>query len=230
MSARAAFADLLRQADHRMVAHWVRAISVSPDRVRRQLRAQGLPFWDGEDRPDMNEVDRTANWCIQQARANGRVLGGVAGLGGLASIPPEALAQIVATIRLGQRLCIVYGFDLDTDRGRMALWSALAAGWQVTLPEQGPVGMRVSDLPGVLVPGVGQPQDVMGQMMHTVVRSASWGLARRVSRLVPLVGAGVSADSGGQAMDGIGRRMRDVLRSRRATAPLLDIEDAIEVV
>ena len=230
MSVRTAVVELLRQADHQMVAQWVRAISVSPERVRRQLRAEGRVFVDGHSPVELTEVDRTAAWCVSQARANGRVLGGVAGLGGLASIPPEALTQIVATIRLGQRLCLIYGFDPQTDRGRMALWSALAAGWEVSLPEQGPVGMRVSDLPGVLVPGVGQPQDVMGQMMHTVIRSASWSLATRASRLVPVLGAGVSADTGGRTMDEIGGRMRDALRARWATHPLQIIEDAVEVL
>ena len=52
-------------------------------------------------------------------------------------VPPEAALSIVLVIRMIQRLCVVYGFDPETDRGEAALTRTLAAVWNVTLPEGG---------------------------------------------------------------------------------------------
>lgn len=224
-------ADLLHQMDHRLLAGWYQAVSVPAARVRRHLRAAHRPFIDrdSDQLPSLEELDQTARWLIAQSSSHVSAFGGVAGLAGLVSVPPEAAATAVAGIRLGQRLAVVYGFDPETDRGRMALWRALAAGFQVDLPERGPMGTRASDLPAVLAPGWVSPRTVGSALAARILRRAV-GMVVGPTRALPVWGAGDGARGGKRRIDDIGERMRRVLR-QLADAPVgrAAVEDAEEV-
>lgn len=226
-------ADLLRELaehmDSRLLEGWLHTVSVPSPRVRSSLRSAGRPFVEhGSPRPSEADLEATAAWVVGQARWTGGTMGGLAGLGGAASVPPEILATVVHGLRLGQRLCIVYGFDPQTDRGRMVLWRTLAAGFDVELPPQGPVGLRLSELPAVLGPRDGVAT-VGGALARAVVRRSAWMVVGRLSRMVPLVSAGLSASDGQRRMAEIGARMSAALRrTAEAPAPAAP-EDALEL-
>lgn len=223
-------ADLAQHADERLLAGWYRAISVNPDRVRRQLKASGHHWLDpAVGTTDLRELDRSATWVIAQSRFGATTIGGVAGMAGAAGVPTEVLAQFVSTLRMAQRLALVYGFDPSTDRGRMALSRALAAGFDVDLPEKGPVGMRVSDLPSVVAPSLISPRTVGTGLLGSILRKSAWTLAARVSRLVPVAGAGVAALDARRDRAEIGERMRLVLRQLAEVKALGLVEEAVEV-
>lgn len=225
--------DMMSRVDDRLVAGWYRTMSVQTAREQRRLRTARRPFIDPkqEVKPSLSELDATAHWVIQQSRFNAAALGGFAGLGGIASVPPEIAASIVAVLRLGQRLAIVYGFDPDSDRGQMALWRALAAGYDVDLPDRGPVGIRVSDLPAIVAPRALAPRTVGGNLAAQIVRKSAWMIAGRITRLLPVMSSGSGAMRSRQTMGEIGERMRTVFR-QMAEVPLASqslLEDALEV-
>jgi hypothetical protein len=222
--------DLLRAADERLLSGWYRAISVPAESVRQQLRQSGLAYLDPTSgQADLSELDRSARWVIDQARHGATALGGIAGLGGLASVPPEVVAQLVSGIRLGQRLAVIYGFDPATDRGRMALFRALADGYEVELPEGGPVGMRISELPSIVAPAFLQPRTVPAALIGEIIRKSAWTLAARLTRVVPVISAGSSAVHARRGIAETGRRMHQTLRKLAGLRPSRLIEEAVEV-
>lgn len=228
----ALFLDALDRADATLVAGWYRAVSVPTERVRAWLRFRRLPFADpaSADTPRLGELDGTADVVIARAAAAAGTLGGAAGVAGMASVPPEAVATVVLVLRLGQRLCVVYGFDPGTDRGQMALARALAAAWQVELPETGAFGLRVSEIPAMFRPGA-SPRAVGARLARAMAVGAIGWVASRITRLVPLVSAPAHALDHRAKIGEAGRRMVAVLR-RLADAPdgpPLLVEDAEEV-
>ena len=225
--------SLFRRADQRLVGEVVSAVSVDTDETRERLRVARRPFLDPAEtvRPSWAEVEQTSEFVIRQARVKVGALGGMASLAGLLSVPPEVVATAVAGLRLAQRLAIIHGFDPDTDRGEMAVFRALAAGFEVSLPERGAMAVRVSDLPKlVLQRTVPDPASAGGTLVASVARQSASLVGRRVTRLVPVVFSGWSAVAARDRMDDIGRRMAAVLR-RLAEAPEVgaNVEDAVEV-
>jgi len=221
------------RVDRRLVGEVVAAVSVPAERVRQQLHDSGLACLDPSrsDGPGLAELDGAADHLIQQASLGASALGGFAGLGGAATIAPQAAATAVAIVRLAQRLAVVYGFDPDTDRGRMALWRALAAGLEIDLPKRGATGLRFTELPRVVGPRLPDPN----QAGLVLARGLVWRSVRlvggRLGRLVPVVSSAGSAVRGRRRMREVGDRMKAVLR-RLAEAPLpreAGIEDAHEV-
>jgi hypothetical protein len=222
----------LRQADARAVDLAYAAVGVSTEAIRRRLGASGRVFFtrDGPA-PPTEALDRTADWLIEQSAASSATLGGVAGLGGLLSVPPEVGAFLVASLRLAQRLAVVYGFDPETERGRMAVAQALAEGFEVALPPRGLMGTKASDVVRALVSRSPSQERVGGQLALGVVLGATRMMGGRLARLVPVVSSGVSAVDNRRRTLVVGARMRDALR-RQAELPWSPaglIEDATEL-
>lgn len=220
--------ELLERADADVVAGLYHAVSIDPDRVRRQLRTAGRPYADpAGPSPSLGELDATARWVVSQARFKTSALGGFAGLAGAASVPPEIAAQGIALVRLAQRLAVVYGFDARTDRGRTALWRALASGLEIPLPD-GPIALRTSDLPALLVPRV-VPRSVGTALAHAVVFESVRYVSGRFGRFFPLISSAFSARDARQRTEEIGERMIEVLRRLSEPGAMPLVEDACEV-
>jgi hypothetical protein len=220
--------DLLHRADADLMAGGYHAVSVDAERVRRQLRTAGRAYVDpGSPSPSLADLDATAHWIVGQSRFTSGALGGLAGLAGAASVPPEIAAQGVGVVRLAQRLAVVYGFDPSTDRGRTALWRALAAGLSVEVSD-GPVALRVSDVPALLRPHVGA-RSVGTVLAHAVVFESARSVAGRFGRLLPFVASLAAARDARRRTEQVGARMIDVLRRLSEPGALLVTEDALEI-
>jgi len=219
-------ADLLSTTDRRLVAGWYRAVSVSPERVRGQLRRARKPFADPrmDAQPTLIEIDQTARWMIEQSRSGAATLAGIAGLGGLASVPPEVVARMVAILRLAQRIAVIYGLEPDSDRGRMVLWRALAAGMEVELDDQGPVGFRSSE---ILLPAT-----VEGSLARRMLRVNARKVGGRILRYVPVLSAALAVRDTRRDLLAVGERIATVMRSAAELegGPAGVVEDAQEVV
>jgi hypothetical protein len=225
--------ELVGQVDASLLGALYAAVSVPPGRVRRWLRAAEHPFVEpGARVPEPDQLLGTGRWVIEQSRFKLSLVGGLAGLGGAASVPPEALASTIALLRLAQRLAIVFGFDPTTDRGEMAVWQALAAGFELELPGDGPMGMRVRDVPAVLVRGSAS-RHPSGALATAVLRESIWHIGGGLSRLLalPVLSSGFSAANAHQRATDIGERMLATLQ-RLADAPPVDpasVEEAVEL-
>lgn len=222
--------DAVSDAAHNLDAGSVRAlyaaVSVPVEQERVRLRRARRAFVDPAAQTPVEPaaVGRTAQRVIDQASVKASAMGGAAGFGGVATVPPEILGMLVAIVRMGQRLAIVYGFDPDTDRGQMALRSALSAGLGVELPEGGPLGLAASDLPRVLLGSV--PTEPSVAMTQALVRQSAWLVVGSVARFVPGLAIGVGAYRSSRQI----RRVGETMRASLAAAAGLMAGDTVEIV
>lgn len=225
--------DVLDKADATLVVGWYHAVSVHPERIRAWLRFRGLPFVDPilPEPPVLAEVDRSAEVVIGRAGNLLGVVGGAAGFAGAATVPPEWVATNIGVLRLAQRLCLVYGFDPTTDRGEMAMCRALAAAYNIEVPETGPLRMRIRDLPSLLRSEGSARQGIGTRLARAMARSSAWWVAGRITRFVPVLSASSHAVETRTHVTETGRRMKEVLR-RLAEVPNAlpsPVEEAVEV-
>jgi hypothetical protein len=171
------------------------AASVPTPLIREELIAANLAFRDPTAglEPDAAALADAVSRLSRQASRRSLAVGAASGLVGAAAIPPEVLATLVQTLRMGQRLAVIYGFDPDTDAGRIVLWRALAAAWDVDFPDQGRLSLKVSELPALLRAQAPATQSAAGWLARQVTGRALLSVASRVTRLVPGLGAGLAA-------------------------------------
>ena len=222
----------LTTADARALPGVYRAVSIRPTRTAAWLRAAGKPFVDGTaQRPDAIALEQTAEWVVQQSRVRMALVGGLAGLGGVATIPPETAASIIAAVRLAQRLAVVYGFDPNTDRGEMAVWQAVAAGFQVELPRSGAMTMRISALPGLVSGKAVDTQFAAGTLAIAVAQRSAFWVGKRLTRWfpVPVLSSGLGARAAERRLSDIGRRMAVTLARLTVAPEPTDVMEAVEV-
>src|SRR5262245_26940075 len=135
------FASLGERLDTDLLPALYAAASVPTADVRSWLRENGIAHVDPVSGTSASsaELDEAARRVVDQTRDRGTVLGFASGLVGAVAVPPEVLASVVQTLRLAQRLAVLFGFDPETDAGKVVLWRAIAAAYEVDLPAQGPV-------------------------------------------------------------------------------------------
>ena len=127
------------------------ACSLRTSEILTEFAARSIVFSDwrtDQPRPGLSTLDDSAKLLIDQAKVRAGVIGAAGGIGGAVGVAPEVLASLVHTLRMAQRLGVIYGFNPETDRGRVMLWRALAAAYDVELPEQAQLDLRMRDLPG----------------------------------------------------------------------------------
>jgi hypothetical protein len=222
--------DVLDRADRQLAAGWYESVSVRTASVRRWLDLVGWPYVHPEKgSPPLDEVERTSLRLIAVARRRSALVAAGAGLAGPWAVPPEVAVASVSTLRLAQRLGIAWGFDPETDRGRMALWRALAAALDVELPSQGPVGVKISDLPGLARPNLRTENVGLWLARALMVRSAL-SVAGRITRFVPVLAGGFGAWSARRRTTELGIAMIGVYRKLVETPILAPVEDAVEIL
>jgi len=219
---------IMEHADRRLLAGWYAGMSVDTATERRRLDALRWPYVHPDrPAPTLADVELTAKRLISVARRRSGVLAGAAGLAGGWALPPEVLATALTTLRLAQRLAIVHGFDPESDRGRMALWRALASALELELPPEGPVDVRLRDLPVLFRPNLA-PRNVAVWLVRALLMRSVRSVAG-VSRLVPVLASGTGALSARRRTAEVGERMCAIYR-RMAEAPTSSgPEDAVEV-
>lgn len=227
---------LLERADQRLLALWYQAASIRVGRLRDALRERRATFVDPHRAPTaplppLIEVDRTAQEILEDAIETAAGRSRLAGLAGALSLPTEVVSTTVASLRLAQRLCVVYGFDPDTDRGRMALCQALAVAFDTELPPAGPVGFKVSEL-AEIVRVRSTPPSVSARLTRAMATQTALWAVTRPGRWLPLVGAHGQAARARARTEAAGQRMVDVLRRLSELPGFVrdHLEDAQEVV
>ena len=207
------------------------AASVPTADIRQFFRDNGLAHLDPQAgaNPGLPELEAAADRVIATARGRAAALGAVGGLAGAIAIPPEVLASLVQTLRLAQRLGVLYGFDPETETGKLVMWRAIAAGYEITLPSQGPIGLKVRDLPDVLRNQVPATRQASGWVARQVATRSVMSVANRVTRLIPGLGAGMAAWGAHRRIDAMGHRMAAVY-ARACNDTAFDVEDEVLAV
>lgn len=218
--------------DDELLPRMYAAIGLGTPTIRAELTELGLPFCDpltGRT-PDQSELDRSAEVLISRSARNAAAGGAVSGFAGALGIPPELAAALAQTLRLGQRLAVVYGIDTDTDRGRIILWRAIAAAFELSLPRQGAVDLRVRALPSIIAASLPEGQLSAPKLARALAGRVMVTLGRRSLKILPGMGAALGAYDGRKRIREQAARMLPVFRrawqgTPQIEGPIVDAEE-----
>jgi hypothetical protein len=112
------------------LTHAYETIRVDPGRFLMQLRvAHGLPLasFQGVYTLEMERLDDAAESVIRGGMKIAAVEGAGFGLGGFLTIVPDLGILSAITMRMIQKLSLIYGFELNTEDEIAELWIAAAS-------------------------------------------------------------------------------------------------------
>src|SRR5277367_1098821 len=112
------------------VLRGLRSVEIKPDDFRKHLADKhGLwvpDFTRMRDVP-IERLDAIAKQLIRDAERMALAQGAGFGLGGVITLLPDTSFLTLITLRLVQRLSLLYGFDSSTRGERIEMWKAAAA-------------------------------------------------------------------------------------------------------
>src|ERR1700682_1117637 len=111
------------------VRRGLRSVEVNPEDFRCQLaNKHGLwvPNFNRMQDVPLERLDEIAKSLIRDAEMLALAEGAGFGLGGMITVIPDAGLLTAITLRLIQRLCLLYGFETRGHDERMELWMAAA--------------------------------------------------------------------------------------------------------
>jgi uncharacterized protein (DUF697 family) len=121
---------ILRRSLRFAMLRGLRSVEINPEDFRRQLAARyGIwvpDFARMKDVP-MERLDAIARSLIRDAGRLALAEGAGFGLGGMLTFLPDASFLTVITLRLIQRLSLLYGFEACGPDQRIEMWKAAAA-------------------------------------------------------------------------------------------------------
>ena len=171
----------------------LKSISVEPSEFREMLDSKGWAYVDPKrlSQPTQASVLTTAEKTIDKAVLRAGIGGAISGVVGWVGVPPEVAARVVQSLRLAQRLAIIYGHNPHSDRGVIHIRSALAAAWDIDLPVQARMDMKLSDVSSVVRGGLPQTHKTPTWLMRVLIGQATATVGRRAVRMVPGLGSGI---------------------------------------
>ena len=108
----------------------LRSVEINPedfrDYLKRKHRLHVSDFRNMGQVP-IERLDAIARILIRDAQRLAMAEGAGFGLGGMITIVPDAGLLTIITLRLIQRLCLLYGFDSGNPEDKRELWLAAAA-------------------------------------------------------------------------------------------------------
>jgi uncharacterized protein (DUF697 family) len=120
----------VEEALRRGFTHAYETVKVDPTRFLLQLQAgYALPIttYRGLYSVDLGQLDDVANDVTRASMKIAAVEGAGLGLGGLITLVPDLSILAGITLRLVQKLSLVYGFEYNTDSEIAELWVAAAS-------------------------------------------------------------------------------------------------------
>jgi uncharacterized protein (DUF697 family) len=107
----------------------MRSVEVNPEDFRKQLadkHALWVPNFSRMRDVPLERLDAIARKLIRDAELLAMAEGAGFGLGGMITLLPDASILTAITLRLIQRLCLLYGFETRGSDERLELWMAAA--------------------------------------------------------------------------------------------------------
>ena len=180
-------AALGARVDREAVARGYAAVSIDSAGGRAWMEARGLAWVDDAAGrfPSDEQLAASARVVVGAYEGPATVVGLVGAFAGWPGVAPELAATLVQSLRLAQRLALVYGFDPHTERGGIVVTRALAAAWQVP------------------------PSAVAGWMARVAGRS----VAARLMRFVPGLTTVIGVREARRRVREMGERMEPVVRA-----------------
>jgi uncharacterized protein (DUF697 family) len=195
------------------VLRGLRSIEVDPEEFRRHLADKHglwIPSLARMKDVPIEQVDAIAAALIRDAERLALAEGAGLGLGGMITLLPDASLLTVITLRLVQRLTLLYGFESRGPDQRIELWKAAAAAAGVDYGKD----LAEKQILERLAPRI---------VERFAARIGAEAAEKWVGRLIPLAGSAISGALNFSFVRGWGRRVQRHLRAKhleaRAVAP-----------
>ncbi len=207
------------------------ATALETAQIRSSLSEQDLPYLDPAraSQPALEDLALAAEILVAQARKEAMGIGAAGGIAGAVGAPPEAMAAIIHCMRLGQKLCVLYGHDPETGQGHVTLWRCIGVAYELELPEEMEVKLR--RLPQAAARQFPAVRELANWVLKRAIRRAVMGALGKGIRWVPGLATGLSAYSAQRRLGAQGERMVSSLRERasKELPPRIEVVEA-EVV
>lgn len=181
-----------------------KTIAVDPQEYLFQLRAaHDLPVqsYQGMFTLPIEALDDVARQTIRASMKLGAAEGAGFGLGGIFTLIPDLSILSAITMRMIQKLSLIYGFEFNTDEEQAELWIAAATAAGVDISRE----LLEKQVVKKFVPRV----------MQRIAAQASTEVAEKwVGRLVPLASSAIGAALNYYFVRGWGRRAMAHFRER----------------
>src|SRR6202047_1518440 len=186
----------------------LRSVEVKPEDFRRQLADKhGLwvpNFGRMQDVP-LERLDEIAQSLIRDAERLALAEGAGFGLGGMVTLLPDASLLTAITLRLIQRLCLLYGFETRGRDDRAELWMAAATATGVDYGKD----LVEKQMFEKLAPQIAK---------RLAVKLGQETAEKWVGRLIPLASSAIGGALNFSFVRGWGRRVQRNLRERHLQA------------
>lgn len=180
------------------------SVEIDAEEFRRQLKRRFL--LDVSDFRQMHRIpvarlDAIANALIRDTERLALLEGAGFGLGGMITIIPDAGLLTILTLRLIQRLCLLYGFDHQGQDQRLELWMAAAAATGVDYGKE----LAGKQLAEKVAPRI---------IERLAIKLGQETAEKWVGRLIPLVSSAIGGGLNFAFVRAWGRRVQRNLRTR----------------
>jgi len=186
------------------VLRGLRSIEIDPEDFRHQLaNKHGLwvpNFGRMMDVPT-ERLDAIATSLIRDAERLAMVEGAGFGLGGMITFLPDASLLTVITLRLIQRLSLLYGFEARGRDQRIEMWKAAAAASGIDYGKD----LAEKQILEKLAPRIAE---------RFAAKIGAEAAEKWVGRLIPLAGSAIGGALNFSFVRGWGRRVQRHLRSK----------------
>lgn len=182
----------------------LRSVEIDPEEFRRHLAEKhGLwvPHFGRMKDVPLEKLDAIAERLIHDAQRLAMAQGAGFGLGGMITVLPDTGILTVITLRLIQRLCLVYGFEENGAERRLQMWIAAATAAGVDFSKD----MAEKQIIEKLAPRIA------GRL---AVRIGEESAERWVGRLVPLASSAIGGALNYSFVRTWGRRVQRHLREK----------------
>ena len=185
------------------------SVEIDAEDFRRQLKSKfGLEVADFREmrRVPVARLDAIASALIRNAGRLALLEGAGFGLGGMITIIPDAGLLTILTLRLIQRLCLLYGFDHSGQDERLELWMAAAAAAGVDYGKE----LAEKQLAEKIAPRI---------IERLAIKLGQETAEKWVGRVIPLASSAIGGGLNYAFVRTWGRRVQRNLRTRHVAVP-----------
>jgi EcsC protein family len=186
------------------VLRGLRSVEIDPEEFRRNLAERhGLwvpHFGRMKDAP-LEKLDAIAERLIHDAQRLAMAQGAGFGLGGMITVIPDTGFLTVITLRLIQKLCLLYGFEGNVEERRAQMWMAAATAAGIDFSKDLAEKQMIEKL---------APRIATRLALHLGEESAE----KWVGRLVPLASSAIGGALNYSFVKTWGRRVQRHLREK----------------
>lgn len=187
----------------------MRSIEINPEEFRRHL-AQKHALYVTDFRQlrqfPVERLDAVAKVLIRDAQRLAMLEGAGFGFGGMITLVPDAGLLTIITLRLIQRLCLLYGFDFRSEEQKSELWLAAAAATGMDFGKDLAEKQLVEKIAPLIVE-------------RLAVRLGAEAAEKWVARMIPLASSAICGGLNFAFVRGWGRRVQRNLSAQFLATP-----------